>query len=248
MPSLQSAAFTFLVPAGCVFDPPGRAGLASFTCEMMLRGAGERDGRQFILDLDNLGVERQRRGFRRPRQLQRGHGGGEPAARPGHLRRPAPPPPPARRAVGIVPAGGLAGPAGRGGRAGGEGDDRASPPPLSLALGTAFAGRTKRRSNRRPLDDIRGFFRRQVMPNGTILGVAGRIDWEPLRELVGSLLRRLGSRASRRRSSKSRRGADTSTSPTTRTRRRSASPTTACPTGIPTIFRPGAPSACSAAA
>jgi predicted Zn-dependent peptidase len=55
---LQSAAFTFLAPAGCVHDPADRAGLSGFTCEMALRGAGPRDSRQFILDLDNLGVER----------------------------------------------------------------------------------------------------------------------------------------------------------------------------------------------
>ena len=39
--SLESAAFTFLVPAGCSYDPPERAGLATLTCEMMLRGAGD---------------------------------------------------------------------------------------------------------------------------------------------------------------------------------------------------------------
>ena len=55
---LQSAAFTFLVPAGCVHDPVHRAGLSSFACEMALRGAGSRDSHQFILDLDNLGVDR----------------------------------------------------------------------------------------------------------------------------------------------------------------------------------------------
>ena len=55
---LQSAAFTFLTPAGCIHDPDDRAGLSSFTCEMATRGAGPRDSRQFVLDLDNLGVER----------------------------------------------------------------------------------------------------------------------------------------------------------------------------------------------
>ena len=54
---LQSAAFSFLVPAGCVNEPAARLGLASLTCEMTLRGAGPRDNRQFVLDLDNLGVE-----------------------------------------------------------------------------------------------------------------------------------------------------------------------------------------------
>src|SRR3954464_9141440 len=56
--ALESAAFTFLTPAGCCFDPPARAGLASLTGEMMLRGAGPRDSRTWVSDLENLGVER----------------------------------------------------------------------------------------------------------------------------------------------------------------------------------------------
>ncbi|HEX4413256.1 MAG TPA: insulinase family protein, partial [Lacipirellulaceae bacterium] len=43
--SVESAAFTFLMPGGCCYDPPHRAGLASLTSEMMLRGAGSRDSR-----------------------------------------------------------------------------------------------------------------------------------------------------------------------------------------------------------
>ncbi|MEK6235217.1 MAG: insulinase family protein [Planctomycetales bacterium] len=54
----ESAAFTFLVPGGSVHDPDDRAGLGNFTCEMSLRGCGDRDSRQFMTDLDNLGVER----------------------------------------------------------------------------------------------------------------------------------------------------------------------------------------------
>ncbi len=54
----QSAAFHMLLPAGCAFDAPEQAGLASLTCEMMMRGAGSRDSRQLIADLENLGVER----------------------------------------------------------------------------------------------------------------------------------------------------------------------------------------------
>jgi predicted Zn-dependent peptidase len=56
--SFESAAFTFLLPAGCCFDPPERAGLAALTNEMMLRGAGPRDSRSWVSDLENLGVER----------------------------------------------------------------------------------------------------------------------------------------------------------------------------------------------
>lgn len=56
--AFQSAAFSLLVPAGCRHDEPRQAGLAGLTCEMMLRGAGRRDSRQLINDLENLGVER----------------------------------------------------------------------------------------------------------------------------------------------------------------------------------------------
>lgn len=56
--SFESAAFSLMLPAGCVFDPAERLGLASFTGEMMLRGAGDRDSRAFVEDLDALGVER----------------------------------------------------------------------------------------------------------------------------------------------------------------------------------------------
>jgi predicted Zn-dependent peptidase len=56
--SLESAAFTFLLPAGCSHDPSNRAGLAALTAEMMLRGAGPRDSRTWVADLENLGVER----------------------------------------------------------------------------------------------------------------------------------------------------------------------------------------------
>jgi len=58
MPSFESAAFSFLLPSGCSHDPIGRAGLASMTAEMMLRGAGTRDSRAWISELENLGVER----------------------------------------------------------------------------------------------------------------------------------------------------------------------------------------------
>jgi predicted Zn-dependent peptidase len=58
IPSLESAAFTLMAPAGYVYDAPGRVGVANFACEMMLRGCGSRDSRAFVTDLDNLGVER----------------------------------------------------------------------------------------------------------------------------------------------------------------------------------------------
>lgn len=56
--AFESVAFSLLIPGGCQYDPTDRLGLASLTCEMMLRGAGDRDSRAFINDLDSLGVER----------------------------------------------------------------------------------------------------------------------------------------------------------------------------------------------
>lgn len=57
MPWLESVALSLALPAGSRFDPPGRAGLASLTGEMVQRGCGERDSRQFLEDLERLGVE-----------------------------------------------------------------------------------------------------------------------------------------------------------------------------------------------
>lgn len=55
--SLESAAFTILTPAGSVYDPVDRSGLATLVCEMSTRGCGDRDHRQFVQELENLGVE-----------------------------------------------------------------------------------------------------------------------------------------------------------------------------------------------
>ena len=55
---VESAAFTVRVPAGTAYEPAALAGLSTLTCELALRGAGARDSRQFVTDLDNLGVER----------------------------------------------------------------------------------------------------------------------------------------------------------------------------------------------
>lgn len=56
--SLESAAFTLRVPGGNAFEPAELPGLATLAQELALRGCGKRDNRQFVEDLDNLGVER----------------------------------------------------------------------------------------------------------------------------------------------------------------------------------------------
>lgn len=54
---LESAAFTLLVPAGSARDPASLLGLSSLTCEMVERGSGSRDSRQFVEALELLGVD-----------------------------------------------------------------------------------------------------------------------------------------------------------------------------------------------
>jgi predicted Zn-dependent peptidase len=57
MPWLRSAAFSILLPAGCQYDPANQLGLASLTSDMIQRGCGPRDNRQFVEDLEMLGAD-----------------------------------------------------------------------------------------------------------------------------------------------------------------------------------------------
>jgi predicted Zn-dependent peptidase len=56
MPGVQSAAFTILLPAGAAFEPAGLGGTASMLAEWITRGAGDLDSREVLTSLDNLGV------------------------------------------------------------------------------------------------------------------------------------------------------------------------------------------------
>jgi predicted Zn-dependent peptidase len=56
MPSVQSAAFTLLLPAGAAYEPADGGGAATMLSEWISRGAGERDSHELLEALDNLGV------------------------------------------------------------------------------------------------------------------------------------------------------------------------------------------------
>ena len=58
MSGVQSAAMTFLVPAGSATDPADRSGAATVLSDLVLRGAGPRDSRQLTDHLDSLGLQR----------------------------------------------------------------------------------------------------------------------------------------------------------------------------------------------
>jgi predicted Zn-dependent peptidase len=57
LPGLESAAIAFHTPAGAVHDPAEKSGLATLSGEMMLRGAGDRSGRRIVEDLEGAGVQ-----------------------------------------------------------------------------------------------------------------------------------------------------------------------------------------------
>ena len=58
MAGVQSAAFTLMIPAGSVFDQPGKSGTAAILAEMFPRGAGNLSARQLSSAMDNLGLQR----------------------------------------------------------------------------------------------------------------------------------------------------------------------------------------------
>ena len=193
--SLQSAAFTLLVPAGCSRDPKSLSGLSGFTCEMTLRGAGKRGSRQFIADLDHLGVER-------GESVSPSHASYSGATVAVNLRealaifadvlqRPHLPDDQieAGRQVMLQELQTVE-------------DDPAQKTMLELRRQHYPApwGQPSH-GNRESLeaisiDDIKRHFEMQFRPNGTILGVAGKFDWEELKDLVENLIDGWGQRES----------------------------------------------------
>ncbi len=214
---------------------------------MMLRGAGERDGRQFILDLDSLGVERHE-AVSNAHATYSGATVAEnlPAALAIYadlLRRPHLPDEQLESCRQVVLQDLRA-----------VEDEPAEKVMIELRRshyphpwGRPAQGE-QAALEAASLDDIRALLpaplpaQRHDPGRGgpRRLGAAGG----PGRPIAG----RLAAAAGRRPSSRSPPARNTATSPTTRSRRRSASPTAASPTGTPTISRPGGRWACSAAA
>jgi predicted Zn-dependent peptidase len=54
---VHTAAFQFLIPAGSMADPAGKRGVANILSDLMTRGAGKRDNREFNAAMDRLGVD-----------------------------------------------------------------------------------------------------------------------------------------------------------------------------------------------
>ena len=186
MRSLQSAAFTFLLPTGCAHDPTHRGGLGSFTCEMLLRGAGTRDSRRLVLDLDKLGVERSES----VNHIHTGFSGATLAANLGEalaiygdiLRRPHLPEEQfeAARQVMLQELQAIE-------------DEPAQKMMVTLRLrhypepwGRPSQGE-REAILATTIEEVRDHFARHYHAQDAILGVAGRFDWELLQDTVGEL-------------------------------------------------------------
>ena len=186
MPSVQSASFTLLLPAGAAYEPSDRGGAASMLSEWITRGAGDRDSFALLSALDNLGIN---------------HGE---SAQTLHTSVAA-----ATLGRNLIPALEIFADVVLRPRL----EDDEVEPIRALALqnlrsleddpgtkviyelrkrhfpdpwGRAAPGSTGGVTAATP-DDLRNFFARAYRPNGAILGVAGAIDWPVLRDAVGRL-------------------------------------------------------------
>lgn len=186
MEHVRSAALNFLVPAGCIHDPPSRAGIAGIVADMITRGAGSRDSEQLTLALDNLGLDRSESvGVRHMRFWGATVASNISAAldlyadimlRPHFLDEELEP----ARALGLQDLRSL------------EDEPRSRclvalrqqhyPAPLSNDHRGTVEG-----LNALTPEDVTRFHQSLFRPNGTIVSVAGNIDWPALRDKVGRL-------------------------------------------------------------
>jgi predicted Zn-dependent peptidase len=186
MPSVQSAAFSLLLPAGSAYEPEELGGSASMLAEWITRGAGDRDSRELLTALDNLGVS---------------HGEG---AQTLHTQVSA-----ATLGRNLIPSLEIYADVLRRPLL----DDEEIEPIRALALqnlqwleddpGTKVIYELRRRHFPDPWgrpspgtpegvkkatpDDLRAFHQSTYRPNGAILAVAGAIDFDRLKEAVGRL-------------------------------------------------------------
>lgn len=190
MPGVQSASFTLLVPAGAAYEAAegldSGGGAATMACEWLMRGAGARDSRALLNALDDLGVSHSE------------------SAQTLHTSFAA-----ATLGANLIPAleifaDVILRP---------QFDEEEVEPIRSLCLqnlrsleddpGSKVIYELRRRHFPEPWgrpspgttedvaritpEGLRAFHRAAYRPNGSILGVAGAIDWPRLRDAVGEL-------------------------------------------------------------
>jgi predicted Zn-dependent peptidase len=186
MEHVRSAAINFLVPAGAAYDPPGRLGVASVLADLMTRGAGARDSRELALALDNLGVDRDESvGAVNMRFWGSTLARNVPAALDifaDVLRRPHLPEAELEPVQALAVQDILSLEDAPQQKVMVELRKRYYPPPLNQDR-RGVADQIEALS----IDDVRDQYRRLFRPNGTILSVAGNVEWGPLKAQVERL-------------------------------------------------------------
>lgn len=183
---LQSVAFTLSVPGGTVFEPLKKSGLADLACDLVMRGSESVHGREFVEALDRLGINRgqsvgsahaQFHGAMLARNLF-------PALRlyADAVRHPRLDPEQFEscRALALQDARGVEDEPGH--MLHDALRERFYPEPW----GRSDTGKTAD-LEAMTLADVEAMVRRCYRPNGAILGVAGRLDWRGLVEVVEEL-------------------------------------------------------------
>ncbi len=187
MDAAQSAAITMLAPAGVVAEPDDRQGAAAILSEMICRGAGDLDARAHSEALDQLGV-------RRDTDVQSTHlsvsasmiGAKLPESLPlltDMIRRPALPD------EGLEPSRDLSL------QAIDALEDEPQQKVFVLMRGQHFNQPFDRsllgcaeHIEKMTLAQVRAFHESAAVPGGMIVGIAGRFDWDQLRDDIGDLL------------------------------------------------------------
>ena len=184
---LQSAALSVNVPAGCRYDHPNKIGTANFVCEMVQRGCGNMNSRQFIEELDSFGID-----HHSSASMYHTHFGGAFCAPQLHdaisiyadvLQRPH------------LPEEQL-----EDGRLVCFQEIRAIEDDLAQRALITLRGRfygdpdgrdchgTMQSVQSITQSDIADFYQANYRPNGTVLAVAGKFDWDATRDFVGEKL------------------------------------------------------------
>ncbi len=186
MEHVRSAAVNFLIPAGCLYDPEPHRRIASVLSDLITRGAGNLDSRELTLALDNLGLDRDESvGIMHMRFWGATLARNLPAALELYadiIRRPHLPEEEidAVKALALQDLQGL------------EDEPRQKlmlelrrlhyPPPLGQDRRGTVEGLESLTE-----DLLRRHHERLFTPRGTIISVAGNIEWEPLRDQIGRL-------------------------------------------------------------
>ena len=188
MPWLQSSAFSISLPAGCRYDSANRLGVSNFTCEMVQRGCGELNSRQFIEELEFNGID-----YNSSSSVYHMHFGGAMCAE--HLH------PALAIYADVIMRPHLPKDQLEDGRLVCLQEIRAIEDELAQRVLTELRKRhygqpdgrdchgTVDSVNSISIDDIKDFHAKNFRPNGTIISVAGKIDWPKLKDYVGELFK-----------------------------------------------------------